>query len=82
MGMSDEDLRASKYVRALFARRGLDVSRCDIRVNHGVCYVRGQVQKMGGVVIPDMDAEIENCAKVIRGRSEVRDVVIDVAIRR
>lgn len=82
MGMSEEDLRASKFVRALFARRGLDVSRCDVRVTHGICYVRGMVQKIGGINIPDMDAEIENLAKVIRGRSEIRDVVLEVTVRR
>ncbi len=82
MGMSVEDLRASKFARSLFAKRGLDVTRCDIRVNHGVCYIRGQVQRMSGIVINDLEAELENCAKVLRGRSEIKDVVLDVAIRR
>lgn len=82
MGMSDEDIRASKMARSLFAKRGVDATRADIRVNHGVCYIRGLLSKMAGVAFSDLEAEVENIAKVLRSKPEVKDVVIDVTYRR
>lgn len=82
MGMSEEDLRASKFARSLFAKRAIDATRADIRVSHGVLYVRGMLARMANAEYSDLETEVENMAKVLRGRSEIREVVIDVAYRR
>ena len=81
MPTREEDRDATRQVRSIMARRGIDVSRCDLRVTHGVCYVRGLVQAMKGVVIPDLKSEMDNIAKVLRQKQDIREVVMELTIR-
>lgn len=71
------DKRGQKSARQELARRGIDVSRADIRVSNGICTIRGMVCRTSGSD-PHLMVELQQAAKVIRQRSEIRDVVLDV----
>lgn len=75
-----KDVAATKLVRQEFSKRNLDTTRSDLRVTHGVCYIRGSVGTMKGGPT-DVRAEIETIAKVLRQRPGIRDVVIDCTMR-
>jgi len=81
MASNESDRLATKLARSVLAKRGIDVSRCDMRVTHGVCYIRGLVRPMPGVVIPDLKAEMENVAKALRAKQDIRDVVLEINTR-
>lgn len=73
-----KDVHALKAVRAEFSKRGIDCSRADVRVHHGVCHIRGTLSKMPHAAFEDLDEEIHHLVKVIRQRSEIRDVSLEV----
>jgi hypothetical protein len=74
------DVETTKLVRREFNRRAIDVSMADIRVSHGVVYIRGTIKTMRGGAA-DPRAEVEIIARNLRSRLEVRDVVIDCTFR-
>ena len=74
------DVSATKMLRREFARRPIDISAADLRVSHGVAYVRGVLKPMKGASAP-MQEMIDHISKALRSRSEFRDVVIDCIIR-
>lgn len=65
----------------MLGRRGVDLTLCDLRVMHGVCYIRGTVSAVKGSGVLDIKTEIEHCARLLRQKPEIRDVVIDVRYR-
>jgi predicted TIM-barrel enzyme len=75
-----KDVETTKIVRREFNRRAIDTSMADIRVSHGVVYVRGTVKAMRGGS-GDPRGEVELIARALRTRPEVRDVVIDCTFR-
>ncbi|MCB0826256.1 MAG: hypothetical protein KDC26_08705 [Armatimonadetes bacterium] len=74
------DVAANKMARQEFSKRNLDTTRADIRVTHGVCYVRGAVGTIKGGP-SDVRAEVETIAKVLRTRQGIKDVVLDCTYR-
>jgi hypothetical protein len=78
---SPADREASKVARRFFGKRGIDVANADVRVSHGVCFVRGVVGVMPGSECEDLHAALEQTANLLRKRPEIRDVSIDVAYR-
>lgn len=81
-GMADpNDVSGTKMARSLFGRRGIDVSRADLRVMHGVCYLRGTISAIRGFGVEDLKGETANVARLLRQKPEIRDVVIDVTYR-
>jgi hypothetical protein len=75
------DVRAQKLARSEFARRQVDVSRAQVNVHHGVLYIRGEVLPMIDASYSDMESEMNLIARILRQRSEIRDVVIDAQFR-
>lgn len=75
------DVSGTKAARSLLGRRGVDLTLCDLRVMHGVCYIRGTVSAVKGSGILDIKTEIEHCARLLRQKPEIRDVVIDARYR-
>jgi hypothetical protein len=75
------DVRATKAARQEMGRRGIDMTLADIRVNHGVVYIRGTVRPVRGSNIPDVRSEMEIIARVLRQKAEIRDVVLDCLFR-
>ncbi len=76
-----KDVAGTKVVRKEFTKRKVDTSLADIRVMHGVAYVRGTLQPVRGAGIVDIKHEVEHIARIIRTRPEIRDVVIDCTYR-
>jgi len=76
--MADErDVRGLRISRTELSKRGIDTTRCDLRVLHGVLYIKGMVSVTKGAVIPDIRLEMEHIARVLRQKQEIRDVVLD-----
>ena len=76
------DVHALKMVRAEFSKRGIDTSRADIRVMHGVCHIRGWLAKAPHAAFENLDEEVHHLVKVIRQHAGVRDVALEVASMR
>ena len=81
MSVSDGDRAATKIARAAFARKAIDLGLADLRVIHGICYVRGTVSKGAGAQYADVAVEMEHVAKARRSKPEIRDVVFDCNVR-
>ncbi len=77
-----KDVHALKTVRAEFSKRGIDITRADIRVAHGICHIRGWLSKMPHASFEDLEEEVHHLVKVIRSRPEIRDVALEVASMR
>ncbi len=77
-----KDVHALKSVRAEFSKRGIDTTRADIRVAHGVCHIRGWLSKMPHAAFDSLEEEVHHLVKVIRQRPEIRDVAVEVASMR
>lgn len=58
----------------------LDMTRADIRVTHGVCYIRGSISTIRGGP-SDVRAEVELVARILKTRPGIKDVVIDATMR-
>lgn len=72
-----KDVYALKCVRAEFSKRGIDTSRADVRVAHGICHIRGTLTKMPHAVFEDLDEEVHHLCKAIRQRPEIREVSLE-----
>jgi hypothetical protein len=73
------DVRALKLARSEFSRRGLDISRADMHVSKGILSVRGTITPYQGQKIDDLKHEIDLVTKHLRGRHEIRDVILELA---
>lgn len=74
------DVAATKMVRSEFGKRMIDVTNADMRVTHGVCYIRGSLKPIKGGP-SDIRKEVEIIMKVLRQRAGIKDVVLDCTIR-
>ena len=70
------DVAMTKAVRREFNRRKLDMTLADVRVSHGVVYVRGTIKAMRGGA-EDPKEECALIARILRTRPEIRDVIIE-----
>ena len=76
--VDQNDFRGQRIARTEFARRGVDISRADLYVMHGILYMRGEIKPMPKSMILDMNSEIGIITKILRQRPEIRDIVLDV----
>ena len=74
------DIRGVKAVRNILSKRGIDISRCDIRVFKGHCDIRGMLSVLKGSDI-DLEQELPELLKLMRRKPEIRDVNAEVTIR-
>jgi hypothetical protein len=77
--ITESDVRGLRFAHSVFGRRGVDVTRADVRMMHGVLHVRGTLCKAPGAIIPDLKSEVEHIAKLIKSKPEVREVCLDVS---
>ena len=75
------DVIATKLTRREFNKHHVDVTQADIRVNHGVVFVRGTVQAQRGSHYHDVEEECQRIARILKQRPEIRDVVLDATYR-
>ena len=77
-----EAVAATKMLRRELSKRLIDTAQADLRVAHGVAYIRGVIRaEKGGPT--DLRGELEMISRVLRNspRSGVKDVVIDCVYR-
>ena len=77
--MRTQDVEAAKMVRRCINRRCVDTSCLDIRVNHGVCYIRGKVERVRGYYQDvDLAEEMNLIQRIIHQQPGIREVVLEV----
>lgn len=72
-----KDVRGQRAARTELGKRGVDITRCDIRMHHGVLYIKGAVGKAKNATFKDLRTEMENIGRILKSKSDIRDVVID-----
>jgi hypothetical protein len=76
--MADPNVvRALRATRCEFSKRGIEITRADIRLVHGGLHIGGTISKMRGSAITDLKAEVELVAKVLRQKSDIKTVTVD-----
>lgn len=75
-----QDAANSRNMRREFIKHHIDVTLADIRVTHGVVYVKGTVRAEKGSNF-DIRLETERIGRLMRQRQGIRDVVIDCQYR-
>lgn len=76
------DVRGTKAVRNILSRRGIDISRADVRVFKGHCDIRGVLSVIKGAAeIDNLEDEMPEIIKLIRRKPEIRDVNLEVTYR-
>lgn len=73
------DIQGLRIVRSELSRRGIDVGRADVRLMHGILTIRGTVKPAPGSHFGDLKTEMEQIARFLRQRAEIREVVLDCA---
>jgi hypothetical protein len=71
------DVAATKLLRKEFTKALIDVTYADLRVMHGVAYIRGTVALQRASEASDIRSEVERVGRILRQRREFKDVVID-----
>ncbi|MDO8682741.1 MAG: BON domain-containing protein [Armatimonadota bacterium] len=77
--MPVEDAEMTRSVRREISRRYIDSTNIDVRVMHGVVYLRGWVDRLRGQYQNiDLKEEMEVIHRILLQRPGIRDVVIEV----
>jgi len=58
----------------------IDITQADLRVTHGVAYIRGAIKPIKGGP-QDIRKEVELIARILRTQAGIKDVVVDCAFR-
>ncbi|MDR3691204.1 MAG: hypothetical protein P4L46_17625 [Fimbriimonas sp.] len=74
------DVRGQRVARTELSKRGVDITRCDIRMHHGILYIKGAVSTGKGATFKDLRTEMEHIGRILKSKSDIRDVVIDCQI--
>jgi hypothetical protein len=77
MAHAEQDVHGLRLARTELSKRGIDTSRADVRVMHGVCYIRGIVGTVSGSAVEDLHTEMEHIRHILRQKPNIRDVVLD-----
>jgi hypothetical protein len=76
--ITEDDLHGLRHARVELTKRGIDASRADVRVRHGVLSIRGPVRRAPDFKFEDLKHEMEHLAVIMRQRAEIREVILDV----
>ncbi len=79
--MGPTDVALTRMVRSQIARGTVDASLLDVRVSHGIVYLRGVLRRVRTHASLNLDAEMAHITTVLRQKAGVRDVVWDVTQR-
>lgn len=78
--MAVGDAECTRMVMRELNRRYVDTSQLDVRVIHGVVYLRGILKRLRTHPEIDLEREAELIRKILRQRPEVRGIVWEVAV--
>lgn len=76
-----KDIEATRNARREFVKHRIDLTLADLRVMHGVVYLRGTVQAEKGASYTNVREETERIGRILRQLQGVRDVVLDCQYR-
>ena len=79
--MAVEDAQNTRSVQRELSRRYVDSTRIDIRVIHGVCYLRGIMAHLRSHPEVDLEHEAEVIQRILRQKPGIRGVAWEVQIR-
>ncbi len=78
-----KDVSATKMLRREFNKHRIDLTHADIRVTHGVGYIRGTVGlDRGGDGVPgDLRTIVEKIGGHLRQKGIIHDYIVDCRFR-
>ncbi len=76
--MGAADAGYTRMVQRELNRRYVDTSRVDVRVIHGVCYMRGQITRLRTHPEVDLEQESEIIRKILRQKPGIRELIWEV----
>ena len=76
-----KDAETTRFVRREFSKHAIDTTLADIRVMHGVVYIRGTLRPDGASRHLDLREDVERICRGIRVKAQIRDVVLDASFR-
>ncbi|MCX6362204.1 MAG: hypothetical protein NT029_20605 [Armatimonadetes bacterium] len=79
--MAVEDAHFTRTIQRELGRRYVDASLVDVRVMHGICYVRGTMRCLRSHPNVDLTKESETIRKMIRQKGFIREVIWEVDLR-
>lgn len=77
--MPAEDAEMTRMVRREINRRYVDCSNVEVRVMHGVVYLRGYLKELRGYE-SDLSKELEVIVRILRQKPGIRDVISELEI--
>lgn len=75
------DPEATRSVRAAITRRYVDASQMDVRVMHGVVYVRGEMTHLRTHPEISLEHEKEVISHSLLGHNGIREVIWEASLR-
>ena len=76
-----DEKHANKLARSVMNKRGVDLSMADLRVSHGICYIRGTIKFIKGREADNKEVAMGQVIKALRQQPEIRDVVCEYTLR-
>ncbi len=75
--MPAEDAGMTRLVRREISRRYVDSTFVDIKVMHGICYLRGYIKQLRGHDA-DLQEEHDIILRILRQKPGIRDVISEL----
>ncbi len=73
--MPSTDIQTTRIVRTQVTRRYIDASMLDVRVMHGIVYMRGELACLRSHPEVNLEHEKDVITHILRSRPEIRDVI-------
>jgi osmotically-inducible protein OsmY len=74
-----EDAEMTRMVRREISRRYVDATNVDVKVMHGVCYLRGYIKQLRGHD-NDLNEELEVILRILRQKPGIREVICELGV--
>ena len=79
--MPIEDAEMTRLIRREISRRYIDSTNLEVRVMHGVVYLRGWIDKLAGHYHNvDLKDELQVIHRILLQKAGIRDVVMEVGV--
>lgn len=80
--MPIEDAEMTRAIRREISRRYIDATNVDVRVIHGVVYLKGYIETLRTHQSTNLSDEMEIILRILRTRPGIRDVINEVDLGR
>ena len=77
--MPAEDAEMTRMVRREINRRYVDSTNVDVKVMHGVVYLRGYLKQLRGYD-KDLEEELDIILRILRQKPGIREVICELSI--